>query len=765
MAKIISLFQEDEALLNLTNPAVLGEITKILSEFWVPPHKIKNRIKDVLTRREGDISFDIIVSGETNNISSYIISSTGVLVITPFSDIEHNVLLREIYGESVLPKDRKWYIFPATETLLHRLSLPRVLLVNPSVIENFPIPRLCLSIGLLGSYLRKYQKAEVHIIDMQVGATIKDIIYKAAKLQPALFGMSISYGQKHVALSILEELYRIRRLGTINPLVVLGNIIPASHPKEFIDLYPDLLVATGEGELTIIGLIEFLNGERELTNVPSLVYRDDSGHIQRTVNVPVPVNTIPLPALDTIEDLARYRGALTLELSRGCQWNVCTFCPREHKSKHWKTFTPDQMLEQFKYMREVCDRFNIRKHIYLADEEFVGGMNKGLETKRITDFAQALLENNVGMQFDAAARVDQVYSPRMNKTWHTKRMEMWYLCRQAGLDRLFMGLESGSVSQLRRFGKGIHPNDSITAIRILSALGIPLRFGFVMFDQLMNGLREIKENIAFLERTDAFMKRLDVTQYSFAKLFDLLVYDSDFVTEHSAGKPIYEGVSYMLATLEVLINSRYKHMLQRAEQQYGKLLVLDEENPDTNMGRYKVQFLDDLVGNISTSSQKWIDRHFGLAYCIKSLYKSAPTRERKILMNWMVNYRRISLLLVKALVYIFDRAEPETELFDRMFSTFKENDVVAHIKDLRLDKRSGYPAYRVHLMEDLMNTLDCLVRHENKRIEALLKSGEITDTKDGSLAQALEKWEENMGAWTLINDPTRFHAHDEVGID
>jgi hypothetical protein len=743
----------DEILLQLVKSGALDEFKEVLSQFWLAPHEASQKVMDIIERYVADRSLTVVVSGETRNISLYVIRQHHVLVLNPFSQIRDNVLLREVYDISSLPEDCSCHIFDATARLLSRLTLPKILLVNPCVLENFPIPRLALSISLPASYLRKYQKADVRLIDMQVGPSVQDIIDEALRFRPALFGMSVSFGQKYVAYAILEELYAAKQAGLIDPLVVLGNIIPASFPKEFIERYPDLVVACAEGELTILGLAEYISGKRALADVPSIAYLDDGSNIRVNSKVSVPVETIPLPALDNIIDLSRSRGALTLEISRGCQWNVCTFCPRDHKSSVWKTFSTPQILEQFANLRKVCDHFNLKKHIFLADEEFVGGMDDGLETERVAEIAKGMISQNTGMKFDTEARIDQVYNPKLDEDWHVKRMEMWHLCRQAGLERLFLGVESGSDMQLRRYGKGIKAEHSVIAIRILSALGIPLRFGFITFDQLMVGLRELKENIAFLERTDAFMKKVDVGSYGYKKLFELLVNDKDFIAEHSMNKPIYAGVSYMLATMEVLINSSYKTMLKHAESQYGKLLVIDEDHPDTNMGRLKVDFVDDLVKDISDSSQKWIDRHFGLAYAVKSLFKVAPEEEGKYLMGWMVAYRRASLFLAKAVIYVFDG---ETQAGFTLPAAFDEDGMVANqVESMRKAHIDNPSIRREQLIVECMNLFDQIMGKENQRLERLLESGGITDSKELQLSNILGRWRENTGVWALINDPSK----------
>jgi hypothetical protein len=754
MAEVLTV-EREEALSPLTENRIIDQMRTVLEQFWLPPHQSEAKIEKIIRSHLEEPSLRVIVSGETDNISLYILSSSGIFVLNPFSSINSNFLLQEVYGESLLPKGRKWYIFPPDPRLIRRLTLPKVMLVNPCVLENFPVPRLSLSIGLLAGYLRKYQKADVRIVDMQMGATVEDIVDEVLRFRPILFGLSISFGQKDIALSILDGVFSIRRGALTDPLVVLGNIIPAAFPSEFLERYPNLIVAYREGELTIKALVEYLQGERELESVPGITYRNELGYIQSTPNESVPMASMPLPSLDTINDLARCKGALTLELSRGCQWNACTFCPREHKSGVWKTFSTEQILDQFTRLGQLCDHFGLSRHVFLADEEFVGGMNDGLETERIAGLSQELVRRDVRIQFDAAARVDQVYSPGMGTAWHVKRMEMWHLCKQAGLDRLFLGIESGSNAQLQRYGKGIRAEHAVIAIRVLSSLGIPLRFGFIMFDQLMIGLNDLRENIAFLERTDAFMNPIDVEEYGYERLFELLLRDRDFIAAFSASKPIYAGVSYMLATMEVLINSRYKVMLKNSEKQYGKQLILDKTTPDTNMARYRVEFVDDLIKDISVSCQKWIDRHFGVAYAIKSAFKVAPEAERKHLMDWMVTYRRTSLLLVKALVAIFDENDSPKEPFDIIVTEIQKPNLASGLEELRKDFRRRNPAYRAELIEDCLNIFDRLVEVEIHKLKALIEVGSVTDTAEGRLKTVLNRWRANIGVWMLINDADR----------
>ncbi|MCG8467923.1 MAG: cobalamin-dependent protein, partial [Gemmatimonadetes bacterium] len=689
------------------------------------------------------------VSGERDNAAFYIADERARCIVTPRSTLAENPVLNGFYDASVFA-EAKSAVVAREARLDRRLDLPRVLLINPCVLENFPVPRLCLSVGLVASYLRSNHAADVRVEDMQVGTTAEEIADRALRFRPEMVGMSISYGQKWVGLATLDRLLEALRGIDVAPLPVLGNIIPASYPEEFTRGYPGLVVAHGEGEETAVGLAEYLRGRRELKDVPGIAFRNESDTLVYSPGVQVEMEKIPLPALDTIRDIARCGGAVTLELSRGCQWNVCTFCPREHKSSVWKSMPTPQMIDQIGRLVDVCERFGIRKHIYLADEEFIGGLNDQTETERVCEFADRIVEHGWGIQFDPAARVDQVYSPKQTDEWHVKRLAMWLKVRDAGMYRLFMGLESGSNTQLKRYGKGIKVEHSIRAVRLLSALGIRLRFGFITFDPLMQGLRELKENLRTLGRTDAAMDPTELGSYSLEELFHLLTRGDEFARAHATGRPVYEGVSYMMSPIEVLIGSPYARMVENYERKTGRELFKNKDQPDTNMGRFSIEYVDPLVGALSDSAQRWIDRHFSVAYTTKSLHKVASDDERALLMTWMVEYRRVCYQLLNAFVMIFDD-DPWSLWNDE--ARLLSDTVVTRVESLRLLRARGvWPTSR--LIEECLEVFDDCVARLNRPLEVGLSSGALNDNA-GRLADALSDWQARRGQWRLINDPSR----------
>jgi hypothetical protein len=137
---------------------------------------------------------------------------------------------------------------------------------------------------------------------------------------------------------------------------------------------------------------------------------------------------------------------------------------------------------------------------------------------------------------------------------------------------------------------------------------VPPRFTYITFDQLMS-LGELQQTYAFQGRTDLLLRPQPGS--SVEEIVDG-VRDVDWVAAHTTGKPFYTGISYMLVSMECLINAAYTRKAQAAG------LTGDS---DPSMGRVQARFADWRIGVASHWAQLWIDRNFALDYTLKSLEK------------------------------------------------------------------------------------------------------------------------------------------------
>lgn len=723
----------------------LNDINDIVRKNWIKPELMLKNISDTFYSLF-KIEYDkILISGETDNVSIYIIKNQYVLAIMPLSDLKNNILLSN--WDSNWSKGRfrnnHYNIFKLDNKLKELLNMPKILLINLSVVENFPIPRLNLSTGVIASFLRKKQMANVKIIDMQIGITIDQIVSQCLEIHPDIIGISVSFGQKDLANTLLEKLF----LNNIKSLITIGNIIPSLYPLEFIEKFPQVIVSYGEGEVTMPDLIKHIKGKLTLKEVNGIKYKDEfTGDICTNRKNTIDMSEVPLPALDTLEDIAKLKGALTLETSRGCNYSKCTFCPRQHKLSKWRYMSSNQTVSQIEKLVLAGKSLGIKQHIYLADEEFIGQLPDGSESKRIVSICSEIISKELNIKFDTSARADSVYNPDQTYEWNIEKIEMWNLCKLAGLDRLFVGVESGCNSQLNRYGKGTSVEQNVIALRILTALGINIRIGFVMFDPLMIGLNDLKENLEFLERTDAILNPIDISNMSYSELYERLLYDKDFIEQNSKKVPIYSVVSYMLASLEVLVGSPYKNMVKIAEKEYHLNLILNEGNPDSNMGRYIVKYVDKNVGALSLACQQWIDSNFSIMYTIKSLCKSEKSSRKFLLYKYMERHREISQYLLKYLIFNIEQ-EPE---IDQSFLSFLEKVGYSHYIEFNFEYHNDLEITNKITM--CMDKWQHIMRQLVNDILSDLEEGIIQDTYDSRLKLSIKHWFDNFNKWKLIND-------------
>lgn len=725
-------------LLSLFETNLVPHIKEVLSKVWIPPYEAEPLILNIIEKIHDLADYRVVISGEVDNVSLYLIGGTDIWVYTPFANFKSNVLLKGIPNRIVTTLGKHLCIVERNENLVNRLILPKVILINPSVKDVFPSPRLALSISSLAAYLRKYQKADVRLLDMQVGLTIEGIINEVRKLCPDLVGISMSFGHLPLGLRIIDRLFSGIGIEK-KPLVVAGNVVSSFGHQALLTMLPDLLVCHGEGERTITDIIDYVRGDKKnLSEVSGITYMKN-GELRRNPTQEIDMDDSPLPAMDSVSRLVRDGGALTMETSRGCYYSNCTFCPRTHKAKRWKGMSAQLVLRQLKSYDSIFRHFDIESRIYMADEEFIGWSENEGEVKRITKIMEEVVEENLKIHFEQDVRVDQIYDPNKNRDWHVERMKMLISCKKAGLDRMLVGVESGSDTVLKRFNKNITSVQSVTALRLLTSLGIRPRITFITFDPLMN-FTELKEDVLFLEREDAFMRCENLSETPYSELFQA-VHDNNFVKQKSLRRPLYENVAYMLVNLEVLIDSHYVDLVKNAEQIYDTKLLAASE-PDYNMARFQVRYLNETIGEIAHGCQKWIDRHFALDYCLKGIYKTAGDQEREILFRYRANYRKLSFLLLKSLVWILDTGE--TMSLEN--NSHDLSDIMSDLSNARKRRRSSHTNQIVFNVMDLFNEkMKSLVSD----IEDSIRRREIRDS-NLTLRNIIDQWKQKK-EWSLIN--------------
>lgn len=494
-----------------------------------------------------------------------------------------------------------------SEKQRQRLTLPRVLLVALYHPENFPLPRFPLGISDLARALRKQMIGTVDMMDMQFGASVHDIVQRIGNERFEVLGISATFGQHDLLEEILSAIHAI---AGYTPTIIVGGSLAALNFDSLLRRKLAHAVATGPGERAMQDVVRAWAHGIAWSEVTDIAYFDvDAGEIKRTRKLSNRKYDDILPELDMLDVTLKSGGVLQLESSRGCSY-ACSFCPREHKGM----WAGEDAKAIDILLPDVLDIFlaypHIDRRIFLVDEEFVGYETDDLSLTRCLDTARAIA--NAGFRFETSSRVDQVYRTRKPRDWHLRRMQFWLDLKKNGLERCLFGIESGVDSILERFNKKTTSEQNITALRLLTSLEIPTRCTYITFDPLMS-FEELVETYTFLGRRDLIMKPR--AGAPLGEVFDG-VHDPAYVEQHSAKLPFFHQVSYMLVSIEALINSPYLAAVEQAGLA-GDFNLL--------MGRRDARFVDERIGRLSHMGQLWVDRSFSLDYLLKSIDKTCGT--------------------------------------------------------------------------------------------------------------------------------------------
>ena len=289
------------------------------------------------------------------------------------------------------------------------------------------------------------------------------------------------------------------------PVIVFGNLLSTFAFNEMLDTFPDGLVVKGEGEDAIVGIAEsilnipsgnqYFRKELARRDVPNLAFILDGKKFETTRKI-VDLNKVALPNRYFLPEVIGKRGIVRAEGSRGCPWSRCSYCAISAKYDYvgWRSFPLDYMITELETISNMGGM-----HPYYTDEDFFGG-----DRSRVLELAERILEAkregriNPDLTLYVDARVNTILGVKQGGL--EQSIPMLQKLKDAGLREVFLGIESGSKKQMKRYGKGAVTNYNVKALEVLRNLGISVDIGFIMFDA-ESTLDDLKYNVAFIYST------------------------------------------------------------------------------------------------------------------------------------------------------------------------------------------------------------------------------------------------------------------------
>jgi len=319
------------------------------------------------------------------------------------------------------------------------------------------------------------------------------VLNKISSFMPDVLGISVPYGSIEVLNRIYPDIKNILKQKKHH--IVFGGAIPTYLPDLFLNHYdPDSIVVIGEGDEVLPSLISSLINGNNLQAIYNICYMTKTGIVYNLRKL-ADTSKSPAPYRSHLGKIVKKDTQVILETSRGCTWSRCSFCPRgivdiADTKSNFRYFPLRSIEDDLIYL------FNIGvRNICFADEDFLG--KDCHNNDELLFLLLSLRERGYIFSYHVSMNVNSVYSSKWPAQKQDKRILLLSRLFYAGVGKIFLGIESGVLTQLKRYSKNHTPEEGVTAISILESLGFEVEMGFILFDPLCT-ISEIKQNLFYL---------------------------------------------------------------------------------------------------------------------------------------------------------------------------------------------------------------------------------------------------------------------------
>jgi len=331
----------------------------------------------------------------------------------------------------------------------------------------------------------------VEILDADILAlTIEQTIDEIIKRPAMVIGFSVMQRALPSVRLLAEEL---RSKGVISHMCCGGftATLSARHILEQIPAIDSIVL--GEGEITFFHLIKAIKEASDWRFVPGVAFRQNDEVVINQPAIKIDIDVLPWPSRDLLTVCFEKTNYATILASRGC-YGICTFCSnqafeRASIGSNWRGRNSVDIVDEIERLKITHDvrvfKFN--------DPNLFGPGLKG--RKHVVDICNEIIIRNLGdlhlMGFCRSNDID---------------IEVAQLMKQAGFERILIGIESADPAVLRLFRKGESLQTICQSIEILHQVGIDIVPGFMIFNPYTT-IETLEIDLNFLE-TYGFMPTL-----------------------------------------------------------------------------------------------------------------------------------------------------------------------------------------------------------------------------------------------------------------
>lgn len=372
--------------------------------------------------------------------------------------------------------------------------MSKVILVNPPLsgeerygeLDRAGVYMPPLGLGSLASVLRE-KRFEVMILDCEaLRLNVKQTVEYILSFQPDYVGITAVTMSIHSAAEVASAL----KQSNSRLHIVLGGVHLSALPEETIDSFIQFDIGViGEGELTLVELLNALRNNVDLKSINGIVYRDNGKIIKTPPRTLIKdLDTLPFPTWDLYPDLKKYYRpsafgfqklpCISLITSRGCVGR-CSFCDRGVGGRRYREHSAEYVMEM---IRVLYHKYGIRD---LVIYDGIFGINRG----RLTKLCEMLIKEKLNLVWSCNFRIEMA------------KLEILHLMRKAGCWGVAYGIESCSQQVLDFLQKDINFEIIANALKWTKEAGI-ISKGYIMIGTPTETVQSFHKTIESILKID-----------------------------------------------------------------------------------------------------------------------------------------------------------------------------------------------------------------------------------------------------------------------
>ncbi|HMI07892.1 MAG TPA: radical SAM protein [Flavobacterium sp.] len=300
-----------------------------------------------------------------------------------------------------------------------------------------------------------------------------------------IYDDGFNYLTKMCLTTMREACFEMIAIGKqYNCTVIVCSSDSTDHAAEYIQKGADYIVL-GEGEITLRDLIDALESEKAVADIPGIVFKNGDA-IQSNPKRAVLQNLdeLPFPAWDLV-DMNEYkllwresgqRFTLNIATTRGCPYK-CNWCAKPIYGNRYNSHSPEYIASHLEFLRAS---YGVRR-FWMCDDIF------GLKPNWVREFNEGLKKRKLNIRYYIQSRVDLLL-----------KEDMIDILAESGLEEVWVGAESASQKILDAMDKGTKVEQIYEATRLLKKKNIRVAF-FLQFGYLDENSEDIVKTIGMVK--------------------------------------------------------------------------------------------------------------------------------------------------------------------------------------------------------------------------------------------------------------------------